>query len=134
MPLKPGLKGSAWVEVTAANTAAAMASGALEVFATPAMAALMEKAARDSVQPFLEPGQGTVGVSLHIEHLAPTPIGMQVCAETELTAVEGRMLDFRVEARAGEELIGRGTHRRCVIDNQRFLAKAQAKIKKEKAE
>ncbi len=125
--LVPGLKGSAQTEVVFENTAAAVGSGALEVFATPSMIALMEKAALESVQPFLEEGQGTVGTELNVSHLAATPVGMTVRAESELTEIDGRMLRFKVEAWAGEELIGRGTHQRCVVFNERFLAKALAK-------
>ena len=128
--LEIGLKGRAETQVTAANTAAAMGSGALPVFATPAMVALMEQAALSSVQPFLEAGQGTVGVRLEVEHLAATPLGLQVRAESELTAVDGRMLDFAVSAWAGDELIGRGSHRRCIVWSERFLAKAEAKKNK----
>lgn len=125
--LVPGLKGSAQTEVVFENTAAAVGSGALEVFATPSMIALMEKAALESVQPFLEEGQGTVGTELNVSHLAATPVGMTVRAESELTEIDGRMLRFKVEAWAGEELIGRGTHQRCIVFNERFLAKALAK-------
>ena len=125
--LIPGLKGSAQTEVVFENTAAAVGSGALEVFATPSMIALMEKAALESVQPFLEEGQGTVGTELNVSHLAATPIGMTVRAESELTEIDGRMLRFKVEAWAGEELIGRGTHQRFIVFNERFLAKALAK-------
>ncbi len=125
--LVPGLKGSARTVVVQENTAAAVGSGALEVFSTPSMIALMEKAALESVQPFLEEGQGTVGIELDIAHLAATPLGMAVRAESELTAVEGRTLCFRVSAWAGEELIGQGTHKRCIVFNERFLAKALAK-------
>jgi len=127
--LKVGLKGSAQVEVVHENTAAAVGSGALEVFATPSMIALMEKAALASVQPCLEEGQGTVGVKLDVSHLAATPVGMSVRAESELTEIDRRMLTFRVSAYAGDELIGEGTHQRCVVFNQRFMEKAQAKRK-----
>lgn len=125
--LEIGLRGLAETTVVAGNTAAAMGSGALPVFATPAMVALMEQAALTSVQPFLEEGQGTVGVRLEIEHLAATPLGSKVRAESELSAVDGRMLDFDVRAWAGDELIGRGSHRRCIVWSERFLAKAEAK-------
>ena len=125
--LTVGLKGRAEAAVVEANTAAAVGSGALPVFATPSMVALMEKAALESVQSFLEEGLGTVGIRLEIEHLAATPIGMTVTAESELTGIDGRVLDFAVRAFAGDELIGRGTHRRCIVKNQRFLEKALAK-------
>ncbi|MBQ9248865.1 MAG: thioesterase family protein [Oscillospiraceae bacterium] len=127
--LKVGLKGEASVEVVFENTAAAVGSGALEVFGTPSMIALMEKAALQSVQPYLNEGQGTVGLHLDVQHLAATPIGMTVRAESELEKVEGRMLFFQVRAYAGDELIGEGKHQRCIVYNDRFLAKAMAKKK-----
>ena len=86
--LNPGIKGSASVAVTAANTAAAMGSGELNVFATPALAALVEKACWQSVAPELDPGCGTVGTKLELAHNAPTPVGMMVRCESELTAVD----------------------------------------------
>lgn len=122
-----GLKGLAETLVTEENTAAAMGSGLLPVFATPAMLALMEQAAASSVQPFLPEGQGTVGTRLEVSHLAATPIGMAVRAESELIAVDRRKLRFAVRAWAGDELIGEGEHERFVIDNARFLEKALSK-------
>ena len=122
-----GLKGHAETVVTEQNTAAAMGSGMLPVFATPAMLALMENAAACSVQPYLDEGQGSVGTRLEVSHLAATPIGLPVRAESELIAVDRRKLRFAVRAWGGEELIGEGEHERFVIDNQRFLEKALAK-------
>ncbi len=122
-----GLKGLAETLVTEENTAAAMGSGLLPVFATPAMLALMEQAAASSVQPFLPEGQGTVGTRLEVSHLAVTPIGLTVRAESELIAVDRRKLRFAVRAWAGDELIGEGEHERFVIDNARFLEKALSK-------
>ena len=124
-----GLKGQAETTVNEQNTAAAMGSGLLPVFATPAMLALMEQAAAGSVQPFLDEGEGTVGTRLEVSHLAATPLGLAVRAESELVAVDRRKLSFTVRAWAGEELIGEGTHQRFVIDNKRFLEKALAKGK-----
>lgn len=125
-----GLKGQAETTVNEQNTAAAMGSGLLPVFATPAMLALMENAAATSVQPFLGEGEGTVGTRLEVSHLAATPIGLAVWAESELVAVDRRKLTFNVRAWGGEELIGEGTHQRFVIDNARFLEKALAKREK----
>ena len=122
-----GLKGQAETTVNEQNTAAAMGSGLLPVFATPAMLALMEQAAASSVQPYLGEGEGTVGTRLEVSHLAATPIGLPVRAESELVAVDRRKLTFTVRAWGGEELIGEGTHQRFVIDNARFLEKALAK-------
>ena len=124
-----GLKGQAETTVNERNTAAAMGSGLLPVFATPAMLALMENAAASSVQPFLDEGQGSVGTRLEVSHLAATPLGLRVRAESELLAVDRRKLRFAVRAWAGEELIGEGVHERFIIDNARFLEKALAKAK-----
>ena len=124
-----GLKGHAETLVTEQNTAAAMGSGLLPVFATPAMLALMENAAAGSVQPFLSEGQGTVGTRLEVSHLAATPIGLTVRAESELMEIDRRRLRFTVRAWAGDELIGEGEHERFIIENQRFLEKAQAKAR-----
>lgn len=129
MSVRLGIKGSAEVKVVHENTAAAVGSGALEVFATPSMIALMEKAALESVQPYLDEGQGTVGVKLDVSHLAATPLGMTVRAECELIAVDRRMLTFKVSAWAGEELVGEGTHQRCIVMSEPFMAKALAKAK-----
>ena len=113
--------------VTDALTAANVGSGALPVFGTPYMSALMENAAMTCLQSFLEEGQGSVGTHLDISHDAPTPIGMKVWAEAELTAVDGRKLTFAVTAFDDAGPIGKGVHQRFVIQNEKFLAKAQAK-------
>lgn len=125
-----GIKGAAEVSVAYENTAAAVGSGSLEVFSTPSMVALMEKAARTSVQPYLEEGQSTVGTRLEISHLAASPIGASIRAESELVEIDRRMLTFEVKAFADGELIGEGRHQRCIISVERFMEKALAKQKK----
>lgn len=127
--LKPGLKGCAETLVAPGNTAADIGSGALPVFSTPHMIALMEKASMAAIATCLEEGQGSVGTNVNVSHLAATPVGMAVRAESELVAVDRRMLTFRVHAYAGEELIGEGSHQRCLIMNDRFMEKTQAKLK-----
>lgn len=111
------------------NTAAAVGSGLLPVFATPQMIALMENAAVDATQASLEEGQGTVGTRLDVSHDSATPVGMQVWAEAEVTAVDGRKLTFAVTAYDETGPIGKGTHERFIIQNDKFLAKAQGKKK-----
>ena len=113
--LNPGIKGSASVAVTAANTAAAMGSGELNVFATPALAALVEKACWQSVAPELDPGCGTVGTKLELAHNAPTPVGMMVRCESELTAVDGRKLTFSAVMYDDAGEVGRATHERFFL-------------------
>lgn len=99
--LKTGLVGQAETLVTDSNTAAAIGSGALPVFSTPHMIALMETASMDAIAQCLEDGQGSVGVRIDVAHLAATPMGMTVRAESTLTKVEGRMLNFEVKAVGG---------------------------------
>lgn len=125
--LETGIKGFAKTMVTEENTASAMGSGSLEVFATPAMVALMEECSWKLVQPYLEEGQGTVGTGLEIQHLSATPLGMEVTCQSTLTEVDGRKLTFEVEAYDAAGLIGKGTHQRFIVDNARFQAKANAK-------
>ena len=127
MSITAGMKGRAETVVTPENTAAAVGSGLVPVFATPAMIALMENAAVNAVQTGLEPGQGTVGTRLEVTHDAATPVGMKVWAEAELTAVEGRKLTYTVAAFDEAGPIGKGIHQRFIIQADRFLAKAEAK-------
>ena len=116
--------------VTEELTAATVGSGLLPVFGTPFMAAMMGNAAMTCLQNFLEEGQGSVGTHLEISHDAPTPIGMNVWAEAEITAVSenGKMVDFTVKAWDEKGPIGSGTHTRAIIKNDKFLAKCNAKL------
>ncbi|WP_130871015.1 thioesterase family protein [Intestinimonas massiliensis (ex Afouda et al. 2020)] len=127
MSLTVGSKGKAETVVTEQNTANAVGSGLVPVFATPYMIALMENAAVNAVQAQLEEGQGTVGTKLDVTHDAATPIGLKVWAEAELTNLEGKKLTFAVKAFDETGPIGGGTHERFIITVDRFLAKAEAK-------
>ena len=117
-------------KVTEELTAAKIGSGLLPVFGTPFMAAMMENAAMTCLQNFLEEGQGSVGTHLEISHDAPTPIGMNVWTEAEITAVSehGKMVAFTVKASDERGPIGSGTHTRAIIKNDKFLAKCNAKL------
>ncbi|MEA5050020.1 MAG: thioesterase family protein [Oscillospiraceae bacterium] len=125
--LSAGVRGRADARVDAARTAAAMGSGTLCVLATPAMIALMEAAAANSVAPLLEAGATTVGTKLGISHIAATPLGAAVWCESELTAVDGRRLVFRVTAHDAAGVIGEGTHERFIVDADRFMNKANSR-------
>jgi len=116
--------------VTDANTAASLGSGALPVFGTPYLVAMMEDAAFTYLQKELPEGKSSVGVSVNIEHVSPTPIGMEVRVTAEVTAISpnGKMIDFKVTGYDEAGLIGEGTHRRAVIDVERFMAKCQGKL------
>lgn len=118
--------------VTEELTAAAIGSGALPVFGTPFMAAMMENAAMTALQTYLAEDQGSVGTRLDITHDAPTPIGMTVWAEAEIVSVSenGKLVEFNVTAWDEKGPIGTGKHTRAIIKNEKFLAKCNAKLEK----
>ncbi len=128
MSLTVGIKGRAEDVVCEHNTAQAACSGALAVFGTPFMAALMEKAAWTSIAPCLTQGESTVGTKLNISHLSATPVGMKVWAESEITLVDGKRIELKVAAYDEKGLIGEGIHERFIITDDRFLAKAAHKL------
>lgn len=123
-----GIKGYKEITVTKELTAISLGSGDLEVYATPAMIALMEETASESVKPKLEIGQGSVGTYIAIKHLAATPIGMRVRCESELVEVDGRRLVFNITAYDEKEKIGEGTHERFIISNDKFQSKVNSKL------
>ena len=127
MSVTVGLKGRAEALVTESNTATAACSGALPVFGTPFLCALMEEAAWKSIAPHLEPGQSTVGTRLDISHDSATPVGMKVWAESEVTEVDGRRIELKVAAYDEKGPIGQGTHQRFIVQDEKFLARAAAK-------
>lgn len=116
--------------VTQEYTAATIGSGLLEVFGTPYLCAMAEAAAQTALRPYLDQGLGSVGTHLDISHTAPTPLGMKVYVEAEITAVSenGKMVDFAVRAWDDKGPIGSGTHTRAIINNEKFLAKCNAKL------
>lgn len=118
-----GLRGQAKARVTGDRTAQALGSGDLAVFATPAMVALMEAAAVRALSGSLAEGETTVGTRIEVSHLAATPVGTEVRAEAELTAVEGRKLIFMVVAHDQQQKIGEGLHQRMIVARDRFLAR-----------
>ena len=121
MFVQVGAKGDASVTVNTTNTALAMGSGNVPAFATPALVALMERAAVEAIRRQLEGGEETVGSMISIRHLAPTPIGKRVRAEAVVTAVDGRKITFTVNAWDAVEKVGEGTHERVLIDRDRFV-------------
>lgn len=123
-----GLQNEKTLVVTEEKTAQKVGSGALPVLATPVLAALMEGCAHESLLPYLNPGQGTVGTELHLSHLAPTPVGGQVRCQSTLTKIDGRMFTFELEAWDDAGTIGKATHTRCLITEDRFMSKAQRRM------
>ena len=129
-----GLKHTSELDVTHEVTALNLGSGDMEVFATPAMMALMENAAMLAVDQELPTEQTTVGSYINCTHLKPSPIGAEIIATAQLVKVDGRKLDFHVvamqmptedEEKAGKEpvVIGEGEHTRYIVDRERFLSK-----------
>lgn len=128
MEIQIGLKAEDTILVEKEDTAAEVGSGSLLVYGTPCMVALMEGVAASILTPLLPEGQTSVGTEMNIKHTSATPVGMEVRAEAEITAVEGRMVTFAVKAFDEKGEIGSGTHKRAIIDIERFLAKTYAKL------
>lgn len=111
------------------DTAAALGNDEIEVFSTPSMVSLMEFACIEVLKPYIEEGEGTVGMSLDIRHIAPTPVGMKVKANAQLTKVSGSKLEFAVEVFDEDEKVGEGTHKRAVIGMDSFFKMVEKKKK-----
>lgn len=126
--LEKGIKGFGELVVTKEMTAAALGSGAIEVLATPMMIALMEKTSRLSIAEYLEENERTVGTVVDIKHLAASPVGMKVTCETELIDIDRRRLVFKVACHDEKGIIGEGLHERFIIDKDKFMEKASAKL------
>ena len=128
MEITVGLKAEVSTLVEREDTAKEVGSGDLLVYATPCMVALMEGAACEAIADALGENLTTVGTGLSIEHISATPVGLEVRAEAEVTAVEGKVITFALRAfdEAGE--IGRGTHTRVIVNSQKFLEKAYTKL------
>ena len=128
MEITIGMKGEAATLVEKEDTAAMVGSGSLLVYATPCMVALMEGAACEAIAPALSDDKTSVGTGLDISHISATPVGLEVRAEAEVTAVDGKIITFKITAYDESGLIGEGTHKRCIVPVQRFLDKAYAKL------
>ena len=127
MSLETGLRGHASMQVSPKYTAEAWGSGDVPVFGTPSLVALLETASVNAVAKHLGPGETTVGTWLDVSHLAATPVGLEVRAEAELIAIEGRKLTFTAVAHDSREKIGECRHHRVIVARDRFLAKIQSK-------
>ena len=128
MNIEIGMKGEAATLAEREDTALEVGSGSLLVYATPCMAALMEAAACEAIEAGLSETETSVGTELNIRHISATPVGLEVRAEAEVTAVEGKTVTFTLQAFDEAGPIGRGTHKRVVVNSQKFLDKAYAKL------
>jgi|SRR5215470_2856856 len=126
--LSTGLKGSAEIIVGEEHTAPRVGSGRVHVLATPVMINVMEAAALAAIEHLLPPGYQSLGTHLDIGHYAATPVTMRLRATAEVTKIDGRTIEFRVEAHDDKERVGDGTHVRVVVNVERFDKRAQAKL------
>ncbi len=121
--MKIGDKGTVTIKVTKENCASAIGSGALDVFATPSMIALMENAACEAIKESLQPGESSVGTKVNVSHLKASALEDTITATATLTEIDGRRLSFEVIANDSKGIIGEGTHERFVINVEKFLSK-----------
>ena len=128
MEITVGMKGQAESFVEREDTALEVGSGSILVYATPCMVALMEGAACEAISAALGEDQTSVGIELSVKHTAATPVGMDVRAEAEVTAVEGKIITFAVTAYDESGIIGQGTHQRAVVSTQKFLDRTYSKL------
>lgn len=127
MEIKVGIKGTVKTIVNDTNTAKIVGSGLLDVFSTPMMIALMEKASCVAIENSLDEGMTTVGTMVNVEHLSATPKDMEVTVESTVTAVDGRKISFEVIAFDEVGMIGKGTHDRFIVNAEKFTAKTYSK-------
>jgi len=130
--LKEGLSGSARISVGEEHTAPRVGSGRVHVLATPVMINLMEAAALQAIEALLPSGHQSLGTHLDVGHYAATPVGMNLRATAVVTRVEGRTVEFRVEAFDDKERVGDGRHTRVVVNVERFDARVQRKLAERK--
>ena len=128
MEISIGMKGEVKSFVEREDTAQEVGSGSLLVYATPCMVALMEGAACEAIAEALPDEKTSVGIYLEINHLSATPVGLEVWAEAEVTAVDGSVITFRITAFDESGKIGEGIHKRAIISTQRFLDKTYSKL------
>jgi len=126
--LQEGLTGAAAIIVAEEHTAPRVGSGRVHVLATPVMINLMEAASLDAVERLLPAGHQSLGTHLNVRHYAATPVGMGLRASAVVTRVEGRTIEFRVEAFDDNERVGDGTHTRVVVNVERFDLRVQRKL------
>ncbi len=121
--LEIGQSATTEIIVTAAFSARTMGSGSIDVYATPAMIAHMEKAATMVINPHIDSTQTSVGVEMNIKHLKALGLGARVQASATITAIEEKRITFAVQAHAGDTLLGEGTHIRYIVDTDRFMSR-----------
>jgi fluoroacetyl-CoA thioesterase len=125
--IKVGLVQEARLTVDQEMTADHIGSGNLQVFATPAMVAFVERVCSQMADERLPEGQSTVGIRVEVRHLAPTPLGGQIRLRAEITGFDGRQIEYKVQLWDQTELVGEADHIRAIIDEARFLKRVKSK-------
>lgn len=118
-----GIKHRKEIVVTGNDSACVFGSGEVNVFATPALIALLESTALESIAPHMPEGYTSVGSEVSLKHLKATPIGMQVTGESYLKSVQGRKIHFELHAWDERGYIGIGTHTRVIVEEKGFMEK-----------
>jgi len=124
---QPGMSRELTVVSTPEDSARRFYANLPDVFATPCLGGLMERVSAELINEHLDPGEQSVGISMDLKHSAATPLGMKIVVKTEITAVEGRKLTFRLEAFDEVEKIGEATHERFIIKADKFNARVAEK-------
>ncbi|MDE2002006.1 MAG: thioesterase family protein [Betaproteobacteria bacterium] len=124
-----GAKGSFSLVVTPEHLANRFKDAMLPpVLATPVMIMVMENAALNAIKPYLGASESALGTRVDVRHLAATPAGRRVTGEAEVTKVDGRRIEFTIQAKDGSEVIGTGTHERMIIDLVKFAERLESKF------
>ena len=127
---KPGMTHEIAVKTKPEDSAQKFYPHLPDVFATPFLVGLMERVSAELINQHLQPGEQSVGIAMDLKHMAATPLGMEIRVKTEVTAVEGRKLTFRLEAYDEVEKIGEANHERFIIQAAKFSARVADKAKK----
>ncbi len=131
-PFQPGMSRELTVVSTHDDSARKFYPNLPDVFATPCLGGLMERVSAELINERVNPGEQSVGISMDLKHSAATPLGMSIRVRTEIIAVEGRKLTFRLEAFDEVEKIGEAVHERFIINADKFNARVAEKAKNNK--
>ena len=127
MAIEVGMKHEKRLQTGPEHSARKFFQGVPDVFGTPFLGGLFEGTSAELMAPHLAPGELSVGVTMNLRHTAPTPLGMEVRAVTEVTSVDGRKITFKVEGFDAKEKIGEAVHERFIINAEKFNQRLEAK-------
>lgn len=105
------------------HSAKNLGSGDLEVFATPALVAFIENTCKKMLLEILEDGETTVGIKIDVDHLKATAINRQVTCKSKIITQDDKIIEFYSEVFEDDKLIGKATHKRAIVDTEKFLSR-----------